>query len=263
MSAAIKAEIRKMFTTRMWWGMGIAVFACGALIALLIGAFSTEGATTDPSGAPVPTESATDIAVNTYTSGAGIGYVLLMVIGIMTIGAEYRHKTITSSLLAVPKRTELIGAKIIALLAFGVIYGLIFMIGSVAVGATVLSIRGFEIFPEPGTILRSLALLFLVLGLWALIGLGLGVLIPNQVAAILVGVGIAFIVEPIVVGIIAAQDWGPNVAKFFPSRATQAVLTSNPGEGVLSWWGGSITLIVYAAIMVAIGAFLTNRRDIS
>ena len=111
------------------------------------------------------------------------------------------------------------------------------------------------------------AVLLLVLGLWALIGLGLGVLIPNQVAAILTGVGIAFIVEPLLGLLISQVSFGETIAKFFPSYATNAVLgATSSGEGaqsLLNWWEGSLVLLAYAAVFVGIGTWLTNRRDVS
>lgn len=266
MGSAVKAEIRKMLTTRMWWGMAIAIFSCGALFALLFGAISRTKP--DPNNPGVPVFTPLEAAINTYTGGVGFGYVFLMVIGIMTIGAEYRHKTITGTLLANPKRPSMIASKVIALLAFGILYGLVFLVGSVSVGAAILSARGLQAFPEAGTLTRSLLLVLLVLGLWALIGLGLGVLIPNQVAAILIGVGIAFIVEPIIGFAISSISWGKDVAQFLPSQATAAVLGGYTGDpdattAGLNWWQGSLTLLVYAAIFVAIGTWLTNRRDVT
>ena len=35
MGGAVKAEFRKFFTTRLWWGMAIGVFLSGALFALI------------------------------------------------------------------------------------------------------------------------------------------------------------------------------------------------------------------------------------
>lgn len=35
MTAAIKSEFRKFFTTRLWWGMAIGVFLAGAAFAAL------------------------------------------------------------------------------------------------------------------------------------------------------------------------------------------------------------------------------------
>lgn len=262
MGRAIKAEIQKLMTTRLWWGMAIALFLCGALFALLFGSISQ----TDSDQEGMPTFTPLQIAINTYTSGVGFGYVFLMVIGIMTIGSEYRHKTITGTLLAEPRRPVMIASKVIALLGFGVLYGLVFLAGSVITGATILSARGMQAFPEAGTLTRSLLLVLLVLGLWALIGLGLGVMIPNQVAAILVGVGIAFILEPILSVVGTLIDGGRDVVKFFPSQATNAVLggyNGDPESVMLNWGQGTLMLLLYAAVFVAIGTWLTNRRDVA
>ena len=160
----------------------------------------------------------------------------------------------------------MIASKVIALLGFGVLYGLVFLAGSVITGATILSARGMQAFPEAGTLTRSLLLVLLVLGLWALIGLGLGVMIPNQVAAILVGVGIAFILEPILSVVGTLIDGGRDVVKFFPSQATNAVLggyNGDPESVMLNWWQGTLMLLLYAAVFVAIGTWLTNRRDVA
>ena len=132
-----------------------------------------------------------------YTAGLSIAYLLTLAVGVMSIGSEYRHKTITSTFLSTPKRVRVMVAKVTSLLGIGAFYGLVFLLGSVGVGATTIAIKGFSPFPEVGPITRTLALSLLVLGLWSLIGLGAGILIPNQVAAILIAVGAAWILEPL------------------------------------------------------------------
>ena len=96
---------------------------------------------TDVRGEPEPTGrssgDATQIANTVYTSGMGVGYLLLLTIGVLMIGAEYRHKTITSTFLATPKRLQAMLAKVVALLVIGALYGLISIVSSVGVGATV------------------------------------------------------------------------------------------------------------------------------
>lgn len=264
MGAAIKAEVRKLTTTRLWWGMAIGIVVLGGGIASLVAIF---GGNTANTANGVSRETPLERASSVYTSGIGLGYLLLLVIGILTIGMEYRHKTITSALLATPSRVGLIGAKIVALLIFGVLYGLLFLIASVGAGGTILAAKGEPVFPEPSTLVRTLALSLLVLGLWALIGLGLGILIPNQVAALLIGVALAFIVEPIAATILANVSWGATASKYFPSRATEAILsqTRNGGPNAsmpLDWWQGTLVLVAYAVVFAAIGTFLTKRRDI-
>lgn len=268
MIPAIRSEFRKFFTTRMWWGMAIAIFLSGAGFALLFGFLFTSDAFTSGAaqaqGAPVG--DAEQIAGSVYTGGLSIGYVLLLTIGVLQIGAEYRHKTISGTFLATPRRLRAMLAKVVALLGIGAVYGVVSLLGSVTVGAIVLSSRGQDAFPST-SIVRTLALSLLVLGLWALIGLGIGILLPNQVAALLIGVGIAFIVEPLVVFALSFWEFGrEHIAQFLPSQATNAIVNAvsqGPNEVRLEWWGGSLTLAAYAVVLAGVGIWRTTRADIS
>jgi ABC-2 type transport system permease protein len=263
MGGTITAEFRKFFTTRLWWGMGIGVFIAGAGLAGVFAAVA--GSDFGGRGRQVrldPTQTAT----NVYVAGLSIAYLMTLAVGVMGIGSEYRHKTITSTFLSTPRRVRVMVAKVVSLLGSGAMYGAIFLVGSVGVGATVLSLRGMSAFPEAGPILRTLALSLLVLGLWGLIGLGAGILIPNQVAALLVSIGVAWIVEPIAGLLLGNWSWGADIARFFPSQATGAIVQSvsgAPGANPLSWWGGALVLIAYAAVLAGIGSVLTVRRDVT
>ncbi len=265
MMLAIRSEFRKFFTTRMWWGMGLAVVLSGlafsALNALLLTSSSSAefgfGAITDA-----------ELARTVYTGGIQVSYLLTLAIGVLTVGSEYRHKTITGTFLATPKRAKVMLAKVTALLGIGVLYGLASVVTSFGVGAIILNMKGHAVWPD-SSITRTLALSLLVLGLWALIGLGIGILIPNQIAALFIAIGVAWIVEPLLSFLFATQDWGRGIAKFFPSSATVAVLGAAPqtADGgavpVFEWWGAALVLVAYAAIMAVVGTLLTLRRDVT
>ncbi|MDC5696784.1 ABC transporter permease [Intrasporangium calvum] len=267
MSKAIKAEFRKFFTTRLWWGMLIAIVVAGAALAALFALLFTSDTVMRGDGMGVPTSDA-DLARTAFTSGIGVGYLLTLAIGVMTVGAEYRHKTITATFLAEPKRSVVMGAKTILLLVVGAMYGAASLLASVATGAAILSSRGHEPFADP-EIWRTLALSLLVLGLWALIGLGVGILIPNQVAALLIAVGVAWIVEPIVGAVLPLSEIGGSIARYLPSQATNATLDiqtvgfGGPVTDQLPWWGGALVLTGYAVVMALIGTLRTVRSDIS
>mgnify|MGYP003482237354 CR=1 FL=1 len=97
MTAAIRSEFRKFFTTRLWWGMAIAVILSGAAFAILFAfLFTSEAVVNDPDAVGIPTSDA-DLARAVFTAGISVGYLLTLSIGVMTIGSEYRHKTITVS----------------------------------------------------------------------------------------------------------------------------------------------------------------------
>ncbi|QGN57937.1 ABC transporter permease [Nostocoides sp. HKS02] len=267
MTAAVRAEFRKFFTTRMWWGLAIATFVAAIAFAVAFGFIYT--IKPDPSDPrPAPTGTPLQVANSVYTAGLGVGYLLTLTIGVMQIGSEYRHKTITSTFLGTPRRARVMGAKIIALLGIGAIYGVISLVGAVIAGSIVLNARGFAPFPGAG-VFRTLALALLVLGLWALIGLGAGILIPNQVAALLISIGVAWIVEPLAGFGLSFWTWGrEHIVPYLPSQATSAMVsgvTQGGGQEVhlLAWWGGALVLAGYAAVMAGFGSWRTVRADIS
>ncbi len=269
MAAAVKAELRKFFTTRMWWGMAIGVFLAGGLLAVffaLVVAGSTGQGPNGQGGAPTPGLGDTQMVSTVYTGGLSTAYLLTLVVGVMAIGSEYRHKTITSTFLSTPRRVRVMVAKVTSLLGIGGFYGVVFLLGSVGVGASTIAAKGFSPFPEVGPITRTLALSLLVLGLWSLIGLGAGILIPNQVAAILIAVGAAWILEPLLGFGLSFADWGKPIVPYLPSSATSAMVgqvNGNPNVTLLSWWAGALVLVAYAAVLAGIGSVLTVRRDVT
>jgi len=269
MAGAVKAEFRKFFSTRMWWGMAVGVFLAGALFAVLFAlvvAGSHQARGPGGGGPPLPGLDNTTMVSTVYTAGLSLAYLLTLVVGVMSIGSEYRHKTITSTFLSTPKRVRVMVAKVTSLLGIGVFYGLVFLLGSVGVGGATIAIKGFSPFPEAGPIARALALSLLVLGLWSLLGLGAGILIPNQVAAILIAVGAAWIVEPLAGILLSLVSWGKDVVPYMPSQATSAMvgqINTSSSTHLLSWWAGALVLVAYAAVLAGIGSILTVRRDVT
>ncbi len=266
MIPAVRSELRKFFTTRLWWGMAIAVFVSAAAFSVLFGfVVNNPGAGGGPGGGQIVGDD-TQVANTVYTAGISVGYLLLMTIGILTIGAEFRHKTISATLLATPRRTRAMLAKVLALLVIGVLYGLLSLVGSVGVGSIVLRVIDQPPFPS-SEVWRTLALSLLVLALWALIGLGIGILIPNQVAALFIGIAVAWIVEPLLGLLLTIWDFSrENLAPFLPTSATNAALNAvsqNPEEVRLEWWGGALVLLAYAVVLAGLGVWRTTRQDIT
>ncbi|MGO4598194.1 ABC transporter permease [Terrabacter sp. 2RAF25] len=264
---AVRAELRKFFTTRLWWGMAIAVLLSGAAFAVLFAFVFTSDAVQGPQGAVAPRTDAA-IAKAVFTGGLQVGYLLTLAIGVLTIGSEYRHQTVTATFLAIPRRGRVMAAKVAALLVVGAFYGVLSLAGAVGAGSLVLSSKGIAPFADT-SIWRTLALCLLVLGLWALIGLGAGILIPNQIAALLISVAVAWIVEPVLSLVLALTEWGKSISPYLPSRATSAMVEATSGgfDGrpiqQLSWWAGALVLIAYAVVMAGLGTWRTLRSDIS
>jgi ABC-type transport system involved in multi-copper enzyme maturation permease subunit len=263
MTAVIRSEFLKFFTTRLWWGLLIPAVLAGGLFAWL--AATLIAGSNQPGQPPVPGLDNPQMVSTVYTFGLNISRLLLLAIGVLMVGSEYRHKTISGTFLATPRRGVVMAAKVVALLVIGAFYGIVQTGAAFGVGAAIISRKGFDVLPDGA--LRTLALSLLVLGLWGLIGLGVGILIPNQVAALLIAVGVAWIVEPLLGLLFASQSWGHDIAPYLPSRATNAVVnaieTDAGAASQLTWWAGALVLLGYAAVMTALGTWRTIRADIS
>lgn len=279
MTGLIRSELRKAFTTRIGWGMPLAQFLLAALFVGITGVFmlfvtvpGSAGGTDGPLGDAFP---APVLARTIYTGGMQVGYLLSLVLGILSMGTEYRHRTLTATFLAAPRRGRVIAAKVVALTVVVVVNGLAHLAGALLTGGTLLLVADRAVLPEAGDLLGVLARMLLVFALWGLMGLGLGVLIPNQVAALFVGVAFAFLVEPLLGVFIGMIDALAEAARFFPSQASTAALSlyqgMDPGTveqtggsaEPLTWWVAALVLLGYAAVMTAVGWVLTLRRDVA
>src|SRR5699024_3492147 len=109
---AIRSEVRKFFSTRMWWGMAIAIVVVSAIFAALFRWVSTS----EWAGAQQQIGDPSEIANSVYTGGLSTVYLLTLAVGVLQIGSEYRHKTITNPFLATPRRGRVMVANVISLL---------------------------------------------------------------------------------------------------------------------------------------------------
>jgi hypothetical protein len=114
---------------------------------------------------------------------------------------------------------------------------------------------------------RTVALSVVALTLWALVGVGFGSVLTNQVAAIVVLLAFTQFVEPILRILLAQFDATSAVSKFLPGAAGEAIAGSSfySSSGLaqlLPAWQGALVLLAYAVVLVLIGRLTTFRRDI-
>src|SRR5947209_19626403 len=120
MANLLRSEFRKIRSTRMWWGLTLG----GAGIVMVYVAVITFTAGNTGAGSNA-LHSLSDPGSVRLVYGVPflVGYLMPLVMGILLIGGEYRHRTITPTFLATPKRGRVLAAKTVAAAASGLVIG--------------------------------------------------------------------------------------------------------------------------------------------
>lgn len=263
MRAALVAEYRKLATTRLWWVLLIAMAGYLAFVSAAVAgtfAFAPEDATGLPRGA--------DAARSVYSLVNGIGYVFPLVIGSLAMTGEFRHRTITQSLLLDPDRTRFLLAKLIAVVPVGLLAGLAGTAGVLVGGAPLLAWKGDGARLGEGEVLVGILLGIVVVALWAMIGVAVGSVLSNQVAAIVVILAFTQLVEPIIRVALSQVDSLAGAASYLPGGAADSLI----GASFLSTTGSvdllprgvaAVVLVAYVVVLAVVGRLTTLRRDIA
>ncbi len=247
MSRAIAAELFKLRTTRTSWGVtlgSIALVVIISLIAALAGDFSS---TDEAPGADLMEIS-------------GLVQIFALVLGILVVSTEFRHGTITPSLLAVPDRVRLVLAKLVASLAAGALLGLVASALCAVIVLPLLSSRGIDTGTDTSDVLKLIAGNTAASALYAAIGVGLGALIRNQVGAIIGALGWIFLIEPLLTLIPGFED---VITRWFPTGAANALAGTASSSDALDQVPAGLLLVAYAAVFVAAGVYVLRDRDVS
>lgn len=250
---ALSAEFVKFFTTRLWlWLVLLVALLTGLLVTLI-----TVNVNPDFSG-----DAARNVAE--YTTGlAPIAYVVSATVGIVGITGEFRHQTITPTLLGVPQRAVVVLAKLFVYLLFGGVLGTIFVLVLGGISQPVLSGKGIDISLSDDPVSQSLLGTILVTALFGIFGVGIGTLLRNQVAAVVTTILYLFVVENILMVIPHVQSAYP----YLPGGAAKAVM--DPRSPVpdtvhlLTSGQGAVVLAAWALGLAVLGSVFTLGRDIT
>jgi ABC-2 type transport system permease protein len=301
----IRAELRKILTTNTWWLFGIYALLTTA-IALL---FNVLGANQELSAAeqakrhppdfstvvgghrPTAAEQQqaleefarlTDIparliqhTANVFTSGQYFGLMLVAIIGVLVVTNEFQHQTATATFLATPQRTRVITAKFVAAIQLAIGFWALSTVIGVGIGTLNFSLTGYGVPWDSMTVWRAVAMNLLAYTVWAMLGVGLGVLIRSQLGATITAAALYLVSVPAAVLLFGAMaqlthnDVFWNLIVLVPGVASSVMVASEPPQfgpdtsTVLTWWLGAVVLVGYAAVAGVIGTLITRQRDIS
>ncbi|MGH2943661.1 MAG: ABC transporter permease [Solirubrobacteraceae bacterium] len=206
MTSLLRAEMLKLRTTRTFVALVGAALVLSLLVVVLTALLQDRW-------------TADDVRNLFFADFTGL---FIMLLGVIGMAGEWRHRTITGTVLAAPDRLRLLAAKTLSYAAAGAVLSLIVTLTIMVVGTIILSIRGIDTAPisDLGDVLwRNLVVAALV----GALGVGVGAVVRNQVVAIVGVLFLGFVIEPLLFGLV------PEVARFGPTQGAPAgIIDVNP-----------------------------------
>jgi ABC-2 type transport system permease protein len=243
-TALLRAELIKLRTTRTF----VVLTASALALSLLVVVLST---TLDDDWTE---REVRDLFFADFTG------LFILLLGVMGMAGEWRHRTITSTVLAAPRRLRLLGAKTFSYAVAGLVVSLIVTVAIMAIGTLILSARDLPT-ADLGDLIDVLWRNLVVAAYLGAFGVCIGGLIRNQIVAIVGLLVLTFAIEPAIIGLL--PEWG----KFGPtSGAPNGFLeledVFGEGDELLSPALALLVMIGWVALAFTAAAARLERRDL-
>jgi ABC-type transport system involved in multi-copper enzyme maturation permease subunit len=259
----MRSEWLKLRTTAVPWVLTGIALIINALLILVI--FLSRGGEGSGGGgafvSPGYTVPHTTQQLRNLVGSGFQGYLFALLLGTLLVTSEFRHKTVTTSFLVTPVRAKLVAGKLLTAAILGAMLAVIMLAATVIGGGLTLAARGGSFTDMVHQIPSVAPGMILVFALFAILGVGIGSVLTNQVAAIIVVLGWFIILEGILVSLVhSAERWVPTGA-----ATAAANLTRGRGAdfGLFNWWQGALLMLAYGLFFAAIGSVILTRRDIT
>ena len=217
-----------------------------------------------------------------------LGQLIIAVLGALTITSEYSTGMIRTSLTAMPRRGTVYAAKLLVFSTVTLVVSVItsfiaFFVGQAAMSGSGVSASLFHsvtipanavqngppnnvtfsgtIVISPGTVLTAIIGTALFVTVVALIAFGLGAIIRHTAGAITSAIGLMFVI-PVIVQLLP-DTWRWDIVRFFPDAAGRvlSVTVGQHNPHLWSAWPQFGVTLIYAAVLLGIGAYLFRTRD--
>lgn len=206
------------------------------------------------------------------------GGVLVLILGVMTMGGEYGWGTLKTILSQHPGRLRALGAKLVALGLILWVFVLASFLVSAVTSAIIASMEDAATsWPGIGTIVRAMLGAWLIFAVWTALGVALAVL--SRGTSLAIGIGILYglvleglaeallrqvdALEPLVQGLLRGNAYSLASAL---GMAEADASGNGPGSYGGPFVGGlqsTVVLLGLAVAFIAISAAVLNRRDVT
>ncbi len=254
--SVLRSEWTKMRSVRstMWTLVAMAVITLG--IASIAGA-----AVSNQWNTMAPIERLSFDPTNVSLRGLMFGQLVIGVLGVLVMSAEYGTGTIRATLSAVPSRPMVLFTKAAVLAALSLVVSETLAFGAFLLGqALLVSPAPHATLSQPG-VLRAVVGEGLILTVLSIFALGIASIVRHSAGAITTYVGL-LLVAPIVVQVLPSSYSQP-ITKYLPFHISDVMtsVVAGPHGSSFSPWAGFAVLCGYALASLGIGAWLMVRRD--
>jgi ABC-type transport system involved in multi-copper enzyme maturation permease subunit len=248
-TALIRSELLKVRTTRGWW----------AYLIVLVGLVGI-GAAAEVGSRSVSERTGLEFQL-ALVDLLGISSLLAVILGITIVTSEFRHGTITPTLLATPGREKVLAGKAIAGVLVALFFAALALLVVLVVASIYVSIDGGELSLVDGDVADRTARTVLGVVLWLLLGVAIGSVVHSQVAALVGTLIWLFVAETLLVGLFGLID-ADGFAEYLPFHALDGA-DGTGGDNLLDYGPALAVSCGWIALLGALGVARTVRRDIT
>lgn len=240
MKAQVLSEARKLLSTRTTY-----LFLAGAVGMSILAVTSVSGQPASEMAKPF--EEQQFYFLYTFVK------ILIIVLGIRVVTDEFRYGTVMPTFTFSPRRLTVVGAKALVAAAAGTAIAIASLAVLVGSAAAVFSMNGATLAFGEGAA-RALGGAVLAGGLWAVIGVGIGAAVRNQVIAI-VGA---------LVWLMALEEMlRSRLGDFGGYLPGQNGIVLSLGFTLRATVVSAVVMVAYAVAGLIVGGFVARRIDIA
>jgi ABC-2 type transport system permease protein len=193
--------------------------------------------------------------------GVEIAQLVIAVLGVLVISAEYSTGSIRATFTAVPKRLSVLWAKLLdyAVVTIALMVPAV-LVSFAATQAILRNIPQLQVsFSAPG-IARCLLMGAVYVTMVGIFALALGAIVRNTAGGIATFSGIFFVIPPLMN--LLPLSWNNAISQYLPPNAGRQMFSLDHAQHTLTPLAGGLVLGGYCAATIVIAAVLLRRRDV-
>lgn len=247
MSSLVSSEFLKFRTTRSAIGV---MLAAVALIA--IAAAGTVGTAEE-------VQLGTTQLSRDIVSSSLFAALVAFLVGILCVTVEWRHGTVTRTLLVTPRRWRVLIAKEVWIALFSAGLAVIGLLLVVGIAVPWLAFEGAS-FEVDGDVWADAGRIVLASMLWGVLGVGFGALVQSQTPALVGAILWVLVAEGLIGALLGLVDL-EYLTDYLPGRALSAF--DGSVEDGLSMLAGGAVAVAWVVGLGILGALRMSRQDVT